>query len=74
MTPASFQALLTSLSTLMINDLFRRWQVRLTTGARLHPLLASYWARAVVKMILIPSQVNSHVAGLLIRATMALVC
>lgn len=32
-------------------------QAHLTDKARLHPLLVSYWARSVVKMMLIPSQV-----------------
>eukprot|EP00752_Nemacystus_decipiens_P011208 g9960.t1 len=43
-----------------VNDeIFSAIQVRLTTGARLHPSLASYWSRTVVKMILIPSQAVS---------------
>ncbi|CAM9202113.1 unnamed protein product [Ectocarpus sp. 13 AM-2016] len=38
---------------------FSAIQARLTTGARLHPSLAPYWARAVVKMMLVPSQAIS---------------
>lgn len=33
-------------------------QVRVMNRARLHPALAPYWARAIVKMMLIPSQVQ----------------
>ncbi|CAM9606204.1 unnamed protein product [Ectocarpus sp. 4 AP-2014] len=43
---------------------FSAIQARLTTRARLHPSLAPYWARAVVKMMLVPSQAISLIVHL----------
>lgn len=48
---------LRSASVFFARRTFTSAKARLATGARLHPSLAPYWARAVVRMMLIPSQV-----------------